>query len=125
MASQEAVAAIQLIDACEQALVGLRNLFHTVGDDRTRDCKVQKLLPTIQDNLRLLEKKKVLRNGDRVDNLRQLTKALAQDGGNQISCPGPGELLANQKGNYNAYVMDGTGTQINNPAVYCEGPSGT
>jgi len=125
MASQEAVAAIQLIDACEQALVGLRNLFHTVGDDRTRDYQVQKLLPTIQDNLRLLENKKVLRNSDRVDNLRQLTKALAQDGGNQIARPGPSELLANQKGSYNTYVMDGTGTQINNPAVYCEGPSGT
>jgi hypothetical protein len=125
MTSAEALAAIELIDACGQALVGLRGLFKQEGDDRTRDDQVQKLLAAVQDNLRILEKNKVLRNSNKVDDLRQLTKALAQDDETGIARTGSGNLRANQGEIHATYVMGGSGNQINSPGVYNEGPSGT
>jgi murein L,D-transpeptidase YcbB/YkuD len=128
MTSTEAAATIQVIGVCEQALASLRNLFTNASpkecDDRTRDRQVQKLLAAVQDNLKVLEQKKVLRIGNKVDDLRQLTKALAPNDDNMIARTNPSNLLAKQSGSPATYKMEGTGTQINNPAVYCEGPSG-
>ena len=128
MTSTEAAATIQIIGACERALVSLRNLYTRPSpkesDDRIKDRQVQKLLAAVQDNLKVLEQKKVLRIGNKVDDLRQLTRALAPNDDNTIAHTRPGNLLAKQAGAHATYTMDGTGTQINNPAVYCEGPSG-
>ena len=130
MASVESTAAIQVIDACEQALISLRDLFRKPspkeGDDRARDRQVKKLLASIQDNLRLLEQKKVLSNGDKLDGLWQLTKAAARDGDDTITHAGSGNIVVNHGGNQTNYLKSGSGgTQVNNPGVYNEGPLST
>jgi hypothetical protein len=128
MTSTEAAATIQVIGACEQALVSLRNLYTKPSpkesDDRIKDRQVQKLLAAVQENLKVLEQKKVRGIGNKVDDLRQLTRALAPNDDNTIAHTRPGNLLAKQAGAHATYTMDGTGTLINNPAVYCEDPSG-
>lgn len=127
MTSPEAAASIQLIGACSQALVGMQDLFQKPcskgSDERVRDSLVQKLLGAIQDNLKLLEQKKVLRAGDKVNNLRQLTKTLAPNDKDLVPRTGSNSLLANQGSQPNAYSMSGSGTQINNPGVYNESVS--
>lgn len=131
-----------ILKQCEQALAELRDLFRKAcpkdGDDRTkriwrgartvffgRDGQVQKLLVSIQDNLKLLEQKEVFRIGDKLDELQQLTEALAQDDDGRITHTGSGNILANQGGSHTNYMMSGSGRQINNPGVYNEGPSST
>jgi hypothetical protein len=115
---------------CEQALAELRDLFRKAcpkDDDhrhkriwkgtRTvffgRESQVQKLLVSVQDNLRLLEQKEVFRIGDRLDELQQLTEALAQDDQSRIT-------IINKGGSHTSYFMSGSGRQINRPGVYNE-----
>ena len=129
-----------ILKQCEQALVELRCIFWKAcpkeEEDRTkriwrgtktvffgRDSQVQKLLVAVQDNLRLLEQKKVFRIGNKLDELRQLTDSLAQDENGRITHTGSGNILANQGGSHTYYMMNGSGRQINNPEVYNEGPS--
>ena len=131
-----------ILKQCEQALAELRDIFRKAcpkkEDDRTkrfwrgtktvflgRDGRVQKLLVTVQDNLRLLEQKEVFRIGDKLEELQQLTEALAQDDDGRITHTGSGNILANQGGSHTNYLMSGSGRQINNPGVYNEGPSST
>ena len=131
-----------ILEQCEQALGELRDIFRKAcpkeGEDRTkriwrgartvffgRDSQVQKLLVAVQDNLRLLEQKEVFRIGDKLDDLQQLTEALAQDDNSRITHTGSGNILANQGGSHTNYLMSGSGRQINNPGVYNEGASST
>jgi hypothetical protein len=131
-----------ILRQCEQALAELRDIFRKAcpkeEDDRTkriwrgartvffgRDGRVQKLLVAVQDNLRLLEQKEVLRIGDKMEELQQLTEALAQDDDSRITHTGSGNILSNQGGSHTNYLMSGSGRQINNPGVYNEGPSST
>jgi hypothetical protein len=131
-----------LLEQCKQAFSELREIFRKAcpaeGDDRTkriwkgaktvffgRDSQVQKLLVVVQDNLRLLEQKEVFRIGDKLEELQQVTEALAQDDDGRITHTGPGNILANRGGSHTNYLMSGSGRQINNPGVYNEGPSST
>ena len=131
-----------ILKQCEQALAELRDIFRKAcpkeKDDRTkriwkgtktvffgRDGRVQKLLVAVQDNLKLLEQKEVFRIGATLDELQQLTEALAQDEDGRITHTGSGNILANWGGSHTNYLMSGSGRQINNPGVYNEGPSST
>jgi hypothetical protein len=131
-----------ILKQCEQRLGELREIFRKAcpkeEDDRTkriwrgvrtvffgRDSQVQKLLVAVQDNLRLLEQKEMFRIGDKLEELQQLTEALAQDDDGRITHIGSGNILANQGGSHTNYLMSGSGRQINNPGVYNEGPSST
>ena len=126
---------------CEKALTELQDVFKKAcpeGDDRNkriwigaktvflgRDSKVHKLLIGIQDNLKLLEQKSIFRIGDRLDELQQVTEALAQEGDSKFTHTGSGNIFTNQGGSHTNYVMSGNGRQINHPAVYNEAPSST
>ncbi|KAK3619913.1 hypothetical protein LTR22_025799 [Elasticomyces elasticus] len=129
-----------ILKQCEQALGELRDIFRKAcpkeGEDRTkriwrgartvffgRDGQVQKLIVAVQENLKLLEQKEVFRIGDKLDELQQLTEALAQDDDSRITHIGSGNILANHGGSHTNYLMSGSGRQINNPGVYNEGPS--
>jgi hypothetical protein len=90
-----------------------------------RGGQVQTLLVAVQDNLRLLEQKEIFRIVDKLEELQQLTEALAQDDDFRITHTGSGSILANQGGSHTNYLMSGTGRQIINPGVYNEGPSST
>jgi hypothetical protein len=131
-----------ILKQCEQALGKLRDIFRKAcpkeEDDRTkrvwrgartvffgRGGQVQTLLVAVQDNLRLLEQKEIFRIGDKLEELQQLTEALAQDDDFRITHTGSGSILANQGGSHTNYLMSGTGRQIINPGVYNEGPSST
>lgn len=57
-----------------------------------RDGQVQKLLVSLQENLRLLEQRKVFRIGDKLEELQQLTEALAQDDDGRITHTGSGNI---------------------------------
>lgn len=132
-----------ILKQCEQALAELRDTFRRAcpreDDDRTkriwrgvrtvflgRDSQVQKLLLVVLDNLKLLEQKKLFLIGDRLEDLQQLTQALAQDDDGRIIHTGSGSVFANQGGRHTNYLMSGgSGRQINNAQVYNEGPSST
>jgi hypothetical protein len=88
-----------------------------------RDSQVQRLLALVQDNLRLLEQKEVYVIGDKLDELQNLTEALAQDDSSKYAHTGAGNIIANEGGDPTNYVMSGSGRQINNPGVYHESPS--
>ncbi|KAM0714692.1 hypothetical protein Q7P37_009709 [Cladosporium fusiforme] len=129
-----------ILKQCEQALAELRDIFWKACPKEKDDCakriwqgtktvffgrdgRVQKLLVVVQENLRFLEQKEVFRIGDRLDELQQLTEALAQDDHGRFTHTGAGNILANQGGSHTNYLMSGSGRQVNNPGVYNEGPS--
>ncbi|KAK3613418.1 hypothetical protein LTR56_027897, partial [Elasticomyces elasticus] len=102
-----------ILKQCEQALGELRDIFRTAcpkdGDDRSkriwkgakavffgRDSQLQKLLGTIQDNLKLLEQKEMYVVGDKLDALQQLTEALAQEDSGKYTHSGAGNIVANE-----------------------------
>jgi hypothetical protein len=87
-----------ILKQCEEALAELRDIFRKAcpkeEDDRTkriwrgtktvflgRDGQVQKLLVIVQDNLRLLEQREVIRIDNKLDELWQVTEALARGDG--------------------------------------------
>lgn len=126
---------------CEQALGELREIFRKAcpkdGDDRSkriwkgakavflgRDSQLQKLLGRIQDSLQLLEQKEIYVIGDKLDDLQQLTEALAHEDGGKYTHSGAGNIVANEGGSPTNYVQGGEkNRQINNPGVYNEGPA--
>jgi hypothetical protein len=92
----------------------------------SRDSQVQKLLVTIQDDLRLLEQKEIYIIGDKLNALQQVTQGLADNNHSQYTHTGAGHIIANQGGSPTNYVVDVTNNrQINNLGVYNEGPSST
>ncbi|KAK5680746.1 hypothetical protein LTR17_027515 [Elasticomyces elasticus] len=132
-----------ILRQCEQALGELRTYSgkpaQKTGDDRSkriwkgakavffgRDSQLQKLLGTIQDNLKLLEHKEMYVVGDKLDALQQLTEALAQEDSGKYTHSGAGNIVANEGGTPTNYVQGGEhNRQINNPGVYHEGPAYT
>ncbi|KAK3617011.1 hypothetical protein LTR22_026872, partial [Elasticomyces elasticus] len=132
-----------ILKQCAQALGELRDIFRKAcpkdGNDRSkriwkgakavffgRDSQLQKLLRTIQDNLRLLEQKELYVIGDKLDALQQLTEALAQEDSGKYIHSGAGNIVANEGGTPTNYVQGGENNrQINNPGVYHEGPAYT
>ncbi|KAK0316452.1 hypothetical protein LTR01_000200 [Friedmanniomyces endolithicus] len=130
-----------ILRQCEQALGELRDIFRKVfpknGDNRGkrvwkgakavvfgRDSQLQKLLGTIQDNLKLLEQRELYVIGDKLDALQQITEGLAQDDGGKYTHSGKGNIIANEGGTPTNYVQGGEqNRQVNNPGVYHEGPA--
>ena len=132
-----------ILKQCKEALAELRDIFRKAcpkdGEDRTkrlwrgakavffgRDSQVQKLLVTIQDNLRVLEQKEIYVIGDKLDALQQVTEPLADNEDGKYTHTGAGNVIANEGGSPTNYVVGGSNNrQINNPGVYHEGPSST
>jgi len=132
-----------VLKQCEDALSELRDIFRKAcpkdGENRTkriwrgtktaffgRDSQVQKLLVTIQDNLRLLEQKEIYVIGDKLDALQQTTEALGDDNDSNYTHTGSGSIFVNKGGNPENYVVGGSNNrQIIKPGVYHEGPSST
>lgn len=132
-----------ILKQCEEALAELRDIFRKAcpkdGENRTkriwrgaktvffgRNSQVQKLLETIQENLRLLEQKEVFVIGDKLDALQQVTEALADHEDGKYTHTGTGNIIANEGGSPTNYVVGGTNPrQINHPGVYHEGPLST
>ncbi|OAG08426.1 uncharacterized protein CC84DRAFT_1203804 [Paraphaeosphaeria sporulosa] len=130
-----------ILKQCAEALAELRDIFRKAcpkdGENRTkriwrgaktvffgRDNQVQKLLVTIQDDLRLLEQKEVYVIGDKLDALQQVTQGLADNEDGKYTHTGAGNIIANEGGSPTNYVVGGSNNrQINNPGVYNEGPS--
>ncbi|XP_014560226.1 hypothetical protein COCVIDRAFT_89762 [Bipolaris victoriae FI3] len=131
-----------ILKQCKEALAELRDIFRKAcpkdGENRTkrvwrgtktvffgRDSQAQRLLVTIQDNLRLLEQKEIYVIGDKLDALEQVTEALANEDG-KYTHTGAGNIIANEGGSPTNYVVGGSNNrQVNNPRVYNEGPSST
>ncbi|KAK0800963.1 hypothetical protein LTR02_009219 [Friedmanniomyces endolithicus] len=134
-----------ILRQCEQALGELRVIFRKVfpkdGDNRGkrvwkgakavvfgRDSQLQKLLGTIQDNLKMLEQKEIFVIGDKLDALQQLTEGLAEDDGGKNINSGAGNLFANESGTQTNHLQSGERSQqiwVNNPGVYNAGPATT
>ncbi len=132
-----------ILRQCEQALGELRVIFRKVfpkdGDNRGkrvwkgakavvfgRDSQLQKLLGTIQDNLKMLEQKEIFVIGDKLDALQQLTEGLAEDDGGKNINSGAGNLFANESGTQTNHLQSGERSQqiwVNNPGVYNAGPA--
>lgn len=123
---------------CEEALSELRDIFRKAcpkdGENRTkriwegtktiffgRDSQVQKLLVTIQDNLRLLEQKEIYEIGDKLSALQKITAALADDDSSKYTHHGEGSIFASEGGYQENYVGGGSNNrQINKPGAYYE-----
>lgn len=87
-----------------------------------RSSQLQKLLGTIQDNLKLLELREIYEIGDKLDDLQRLTEALAQDDSSKYTHSGAGHIVANEGGNPSNYFGgSGHSRQVYNPGVYHEG----
>ncbi|KAK4983213.1 hypothetical protein LTR50_007359 [Elasticomyces elasticus] len=87
-----------------------------------RDSQLQKLMGTIQDNLKLLEQREIYVIGDKLNDLQQLTEALAQDDSSKYTHYGAGHIVANEGGKpTNYFGGSGNSRQVNNPGVYYEG----
>jgi tetratricopeptide (TPR) repeat protein len=113
-----------ILKQCEEALAELRDIFRKAcpkdGEKRTkriwrgtktiffgRDSQVQKLLITIQDDLRLLEQKEIYVIGDKLDALQQVTEALADNEDGKYTHTGGGNIIANEGGSPTNYVVGG------------------
>jgi len=133
-----------VLQQCEKNLKELHDIFRKAcpkdKDDRSkrlwksimvtafigRESKVQKPLLVIQDDMKLLEQHEVCRIGDKLDDLQQLTEALARDDDGRYNHSGSGNIIANEGGTPTNYVVGGSNNrQINHPGVYNEGPSST
>ncbi|KAK5134177.1 hypothetical protein LTR08_006837 [Meristemomyces frigidus] len=130
-----------ILRQCELALGELRDLFKKAcpkdGDNRGkriwngtktvffgRDSQLQKCLDTILGNLRLLEQKEIYVIGDKLDELQELTEALAHDDGGKYTHAGAGNIVANEGGAPTNYVQGGNNNrQINGAGSYHEGPA--
>ncbi|KAK7177745.1 ankyrin repeat protein [Paraphaeosphaeria sporulosa] len=130
-----------ILKQCKEALAELKEIFRKAcpkdGENRTkrtwrgtktvffgRDSQVQKLLVTIQDNLKLLEQKEIYVIGDKLDALQQVTEALADNNDGKYLHTGEGNIFANEGGSPTNYAVSGSNNrQINNPGVYHEGPA--
>ncbi|KAK1074097.1 hypothetical protein LTR74_001344 [Friedmanniomyces endolithicus] len=132
-----------LLKQLKQALGELLDIFRAAfpqdGDNRSkrvwkgargvvfgRDSPLHKLLGTMQDILQLLEQKEMYVIGDKLDALQHLTAALAQDESGKNVHSGTGNLFSNESGTQTNHLQSGENNrQINNPAVYHEGPATT
>lgn len=132
-----------LLQQCEAALAELRDLLRKAcpkdGDDRKtriwkgtktvffgRDSRVQALLVTVLDNLKLLEQQAIYAIGDRLDELQELTEALGQEDSGKYSHSGTGNILAVEGGTSENHVQGGSNTRmIIKPGAYYEGASST
>ncbi|KAK0286965.1 hypothetical protein LTR35_004434 [Friedmanniomyces endolithicus] len=130
-----------LLKQLKQALGELLDIFRAAfpqdGDNRSkrvwkgargvvfgRDSPLHKLLGTMQDILQLLEQKEMYVIGDKLDALQHLTAALAQDESGKNVHSGTGTLFSNESGTQTNHLQSGENNrQINNPAVYHEGPA--
>jgi hypothetical protein len=105
-----------ILKQCERALAELREIFRKAcpkdGEHRGqrlwrgaktvffgRGTQVQRLLETIQENLRLLEQQEVYVIGDKLDALQQATEALGDDDSGKYTHTGAGNIIANEGGN--------------------------
>jgi hypothetical protein len=132
-----------ILKECEGTSANLRDIIRKAcprdGENRTkrvwkgakaaffgRDSQIKKLLVTIQDNLRLLEQKKIFVIGDKLDALQQVTEALADNDDSKYTHTGAGNIVANEGGSPTTYVVGGNNNrQVNNPGVYHEGALST
>jgi len=124
-----------LLQQCEKALSELRDIFRKAcpkdGENRGkllwkgtravflgRESNVQKLLNTIQGNLRLLEQKTIYDIGDKLDELQQITEELGHDDPGKYAHSGSGNIVANEGGSPTNYIHSGTGHQISTQNNY-------
>jgi hypothetical protein len=131
-----------ILRQCEQTLAELQDIFQKACPQTTdncgkriwkggravffgRDSQVQKLLVSVQDNLKLLEQREIFSIGDGLDELQRITEELAHDEASKYTHIGGGHIVANEGGSPANFIMSGSGRQINNPGVYNEGPSST
>jgi hypothetical protein len=132
-----------LLQQCETALAELRDIVRKAcpkdGDSRKsriwkgtktvffgRDSKVQALLVTVLDNLKLLEQQEIYTIGDKLEELQELTAALGQEDGGKYAHSGTGNILAIEGGTSENHVQGGSNNRmIIKPGVYHEGPSST
>jgi hypothetical protein len=133
-----------ILKQCEEALGELRDIFRKAcpkdGENRTkriwrgtktvffgRNSQVQKLLVSMQDNLRLLEQKEIYVMGNKLGALQQTTEALVTDNdGSKYTHTGAGSIFANEGGHQENYIGGGINTrQINKPGVYHEASTST
>lgn len=132
-----------VLTQCKDSLAELRDIFINAcpkdGDDRKkriwngtkavflgRDSRVQKLLVTIQDNLRVLEQQEIYEIGDRLSDLQQVVESLLDDDGSKYTHTGSGSIFANENGNQENYVGGGShNRQINRPGAYHEASTST
>ncbi|KYG40135.1 hypothetical protein M433DRAFT_160864 [Acidomyces richmondensis BFW] len=143
VAEDASKSAVPILQQCEQALGELRDIFRKAcpkeRDNRSkriwkgtrvvffgRGSQVQKLLVRVQDNLKLLEQMQVYVIGDKLDELQEVTEALACDDGGKYSHTGAGNIIANEGGRPTNYVVGGHNNRVvYGPGVYNEGPSST
>jgi hypothetical protein len=133
-----------ILKQCEEALGGLRDIFRKAcpkdGDNRAkriwkgaktvffgRNSQVQKLLVAIQDNLRLLEQKKIYVISDKLDALRQVTETLADNDDGKYTHTGAGNIIVNEGGSPTNNIISGgnNNRQVIGAGTYNEAPSST
>lgn len=132
-----------ILKQCEQALDGLRDIFQKAcpkdGDNLGkriwkgatmvffgRGSQVQKLMGTIQGNLKLLEQKEIYVIGDKLDELQALTEASGHDDGSGKNVHhGEGNIFAYEGGKPTSNVNNGSGRLIVSHGTYHEAPSST
>lgn len=128
---------------CKESLAELRDIFIKAcpkdGEDRTkriwrgakavffgRDSRVQKLLLTIQENMEVLEQKKIFEIDGRLSDLHEIVESMVDDDGSKYTHTGAGSIFANESGNQENYVGGGSNNrQINKPGVYHEASTST
>lgn len=130
-----------LLQQCEKALSELLDIFRKAcpkdGENRGkllwkgtravflgRESNVQKLLNTIQRDLRLLEQKKIYDIGDKLVELQQITEELGRDDPGKYAHFGSGNIIANERGNPTNNIHSGTGEVIR-AGTYYKGNPGT
>lgn len=127
-----------ILKHCEQALGELRDIIRKAcpkdSDNRgkrvwkgaktvsfARNSHLEKLLKTIQDNLRLLEQHAIYVIDEKLDELPRLTETLTQDDSGKYLHTGAGSIIVNEGGRPTNNVVIGEYTrQINNAGVYNE-----
>jgi hypothetical protein len=114
-----------ILKQCEEALAELRDIFRKAcpkdRENRTkrmwrgiktiffgRDSQVQKLLITVQDDLRLLEQKEIYVIGDKLDALQQVTEALVENKDSKYTHSRVGNIIANEGSSPMNYVVRGS-----------------
>ncbi|PVH98014.1 hypothetical protein DM02DRAFT_616102, partial [Periconia macrospinosa] len=114
-----------ILKQCAEALAELRDIFRKAcpkdRENRTkriwrgaktdffgRDSQVQKLLVTIQDNLRLLEQKEIYVIGDKLDALQHVTESLADNNDGKYTHTGAGNIIVNEGSSPQNHVVSGS-----------------
>lgn len=138
VALEKNAVALPLFKQCEEALTELRNIIYKAcpNDDKDRksrlwrgaktvffgrESKVQPLLVTIQDNLKLLEQQEIYVIGDKLDELQELTETLGQDDNGKYAHSGAG-IVAIEGGTSENHIQGGSNNRmIIKPMNYHEG----